>query len=123
MVKKSTIEMKQNEDGSVSKKFMIETSIGSEYLNAVPIKNFKASKSNGDFSILTGQNAHYGFKYPMKPQPKILQEAIIQKQKEMMIRAYERRLEEDNHRAGSSIIHSLAHQYTNVQQVFYNQLK
>ena len=120
MVKKSTIEMKQNEDGSVSKKFMIETSIGSEYLNAVPIKNFKASKSNGDFSILTGQNAHYGFKYPMKPQPKILQEAIIQKQKEMMIKAYERRLEEDNHRAGSSILHSLAHQYTNVQQVFYN---
>lgn len=111
------MDIKQYEDGTSRKKFMIETSIGSEYLNAVPHSNFKASKSNGDISILTGQNAHYGFKYTTKPQPKILQEAILQKQKEMMSKAYERRAEQNNHRAGSSIIHSLAYQYTNIQQV------
>lgn len=113
------MDKKWNEDGTVNKKILMESSIGSEYLNPVPHENFKVSKSNGDISMLTGQNTHYGFKYPTKLQLMLLHEELYIKQKEMMLKSHERHINDENHRAGRSVIHSLGYQYTNIRQVDY----
>lgn len=109
--------MNENEDGSIDKKVVIERSVGSEYLNAVSHGSFKVTKSNGDFSILTGQNIHYGINYPLKPQPYVFDEVILKRQREAMMDALTRRLKSES--TGAGMIHSLAYQYTNIQQVVF----
>ena len=107
--------VKKNEDGSIDKKLVMERCVGSEYLNAVPYGSFQVTKSNGDFSILTGQNIHYGINYPLKPQAYIFDEEILKRQREGMLDALSRRLKSES--TGAGIVHSMAYQYTNIQQV------
>ena len=107
--------VKKNEDGSIDKKLVMERCVGSEYLNAVPYGSFQVTKSNGDFSILTGQNIHYGINYPLKSQAYIFDEEILKRQREGMLDALSRRLKSES--TGAGIVHSMAYQYTNIQQV------
>ena len=107
--------VKQNEDDSIDKKLVTERSVGSEYLNPVAHNSFAVTKSNGDLSILTGQNIRYGMNYPTKPQTYIFEEEIFKRQKQGIVDAITRRRNSES--TGAGIVHSMAYQYTNIHQV------